>query len=551
VAAEQVRQRARLFSGLVAAGHRPGRFEFAAIVAAARVSGLLQDPDVLTASRWQDWLHPRGKDGQFIVKDSWVNVFGDGELGRLNDPHARRRRAKIDRLTPQGAYVTYFDAVNPGADGKPQHIPDDEAAGYPSIIPVDQLADKIATAPQPKAHLDVDGEKTGVETHYPQVDGQSAKDEFAANSYAPAKTLEEYGSAITTFNRESATKYGTQYGDQSQVIKPGQGPISNKDLAAHTAYVNQVTDDAIKAQLSFDTALKDSYGLWSEEAHQFFEQTVAEVFQEVTVNETKPKNKRAILLGGMPGAGKTHTLKAMQKARVLRREEWVDANPDHFKERMLEKGMFPNVAGLAPAETASLLHEASSEMNHMLERLLIAEGYNIVFDITMGGRERDGEEPWVSQLVQKELKAGNGYKVDGLFVDIPPEVSATRAALRHQAGLNALRQGFLTDGASADAVQFGGRVVPPSLIAKNTLKESDPLAKKFNSVNAVNFDKIKPVFQRWAIWDNSGDEPQFSSGTASNSADVANMPGFYPQENTADDGLSASAIADLQPEEGM
>jgi len=544
-----VRQRARLFSDLVAAGHRPPRGMFASIVAGARVSGLLQDPAVLTASRWQDWLHPRGKDGQFIVKDTWVNVFGDGDLGRLNDPHARRRRAKIDRLTPQGAYVSYFDAVHPGPDGKPQHVPEDEAAGYPSIIPVDQLGDKIATAPQPKAHLDpATGERDG-HTHYPQVEGQSAADEFAANSYAPAKTLEEYSSAISAFNREAATKYGTEYGDQAAVIKPGQGPVSASDFIAHQGYVNQVTDDAIKAKLSFDKALKDSYGLWSEEAHQFFEQTVNEVFQTATANETKPKNKRAIMLGGMPGAGKSTTLDAMQKARMLRKEEWVVANPDDFKELMLQKGMFPNIVGLSPAETASLLHEASSEMNHMLEQLLIAEGYNVVFDITMGGRERDGEEPWVAKIVQ-QLKTGNGYKVDGLFVDIPPTTSATRAAKRHQAGLDALRQGFLTEGAAKDAVQFGGRVVPGSLIAKNTLSKDDPLAEKFNSVNAVNFDTIKPVFQRWAIWDNSGEEPKFLSGTATTVADVGNMPGFYPSEDDGS-GVSASAVADLQPEEGM
>jgi len=547
-----VRQRARLFSDLVAAGHRPGRFEFASIVAAARVTGLLQDPAVLTASRWQDWLHPRGKDGKFIVKESWVNVFGDGANGRLDDPHARRRRAKITRLTPQGAYVSYFDAIHPDANGKPTPITVDEAAGYPGIIPVDQLADKIATAPQPKAHLTPEG-KRAPDTHTPMIEGQSAHDEFHGASYTPAKSLEQYGSAISTFNREITTKYGEKYGDQEQVIQPGQGPIpggvTGDAFKAHASYVNQVSDDAIGAGLSFDKALKDSNGLWSEEAHQFFEQTVHEVFLAVTQNETKPKNRRAIMLGGMPGAGKTTTLKAMQKARMLRREEWVTANPDDFKEAMLQKGMFPNVAGLSPAETASLLHEASSEMNHMLEQLLITEGYNVVFDITMGGRERDGEEHWVANIV-KGLKTGNGYKVDGIFVDIPPATSATRAALRHQAGLDALRQGFLTDGAADDAVQFGGRVVPPSLIAKNTLKPGDPLAEKFNSVNAMNFDAIKPVFQRWAMWDNSGEQPKFLDGTAATVADVANMPGFYPTEEPAP-GVSASMVADLQPEEGM
>jgi hypothetical protein len=71
---------------------------------------MLQDPAVLTASKWQDWLHPRGKDGQFIVKDTWVNVFGDGP-GAAQRPARPAPPRQDHRLTPQGAYVTYFDAT--------------------------------------------------------------------------------------------------------------------------------------------------------------------------------------------------------------------------------------------------------------------------------------------------------------------------------------------------------------------------------------------------------------------------------------------------------
>jgi hypothetical protein len=66
---------------------------FRALIAAARVSGMLQDPAVLTASKWQDWLHPRGKDGRFIEKGKFVNVFANPNA-LLADKTAVRRRAR-------------------------------------------------------------------------------------------------------------------------------------------------------------------------------------------------------------------------------------------------------------------------------------------------------------------------------------------------------------------------------------------------------------------------------------------------------------------------
>jgi hypothetical protein len=86
----------------------PARRDVPALIAAARVSGMLHDPYVLTASKWQDWLHPRGKDGRFIEKGKFVNIFANPNA-LLNDRTADRRRARITELRPEGAFVSYQD----------------------------------------------------------------------------------------------------------------------------------------------------------------------------------------------------------------------------------------------------------------------------------------------------------------------------------------------------------------------------------------------------------------------------------------------------------
>lgn len=222
----------------------------------------------------------------------------------------------------------------------------------------------------------------------------------------------------------------------------------------------------------------------------------------------------------------------MADAKAFRSEEWIIVNPDHFKDRMLEKGLFPKVAGLTPAETANFIHEASSQMNHMLEQVLMADGYNLIFDITMGGAARtDGGKSWTEKMAE-DLTITHEYgDIDGLFVDVEPLTSRVRVAERHLAGLNAYRTGVDKDGnANSSEVKFGGRSVPESVIKRSEFPEGDPDAEIHKSQNSRNFGALvnSKIFNRWAVWDNNGDAPSFNKGSGAGPDDRVNMPGYYP-----------------------
>ncbi|WP_331025636.1 zeta toxin family protein [Longimicrobium sp.] len=458
---------------------------------------------MLTAAKWQDWLHPRGKDGRFIEKQSFVNVFAS-ENALLSDRTAVRRRAKISDLRPEGAYVAYQDV-----EGNP--IPSDDAAGFPALIPVEQLSTKVSTAPKALAHLQP---------------GESARKEVQ-DALVPAMSQDDYDVKIAEINAQIHEKHP----EQAAIVSTGQGAITDAEMESHLGFIAEVHSQYLEGEgLGYDSAFKDSFGLWSEEWQQIFDAVVDEVYDEVTVNQSKPKNRRAIMLGGLPGAGKSSTLDAMAQSGSFRKDEWITINPDLFKDKMFERGLHPDIEGLAPAETASFVHAASSEMSYMLEQLLSVEGYNLIFDITMGGTARAGQKPNYEQVTDH---LGNwDYVVDGVFVDVDPGTSRERVALRHQQGLDALRTGRSRRPDDPEIVN-GGRVVPDSVIADNILDENDPDAQRYNSANARNFDQMKATFVRWAEWDNTGKKPVFIGGSGTGPDDTEGTPGFYPEEQAA------------------
>lgn len=106
------------------------------LIAAARRFELLNDPVIVAALDWRAWMHPRGRDGQFIKAAALIDIFRDVNASSTNKD---RRRARVSKLTPEGIQVTY-------ADGK------DDVPGYPDLIPRSETK-RIQLAPKSKASL--------------------------------------------------------------------------------------------------------------------------------------------------------------------------------------------------------------------------------------------------------------------------------------------------------------------------------------------------------------------------------------------------------------
>ena len=157
-----------------------------------------------------------------------------------------------------------------------------------------------------------------------------------------------------------------------------------------------------------------------------------------------PCEGKAILAGGLPGAGKTTVL---NKFADIDLSQYMMINPDLIKEEMAKRGLIPAVDGLSPMEASDLVHEEASHVAKRLANRAEADGKNVIWDFTMSKTSSIAE--------QDRVAARAGYTpVDGVFVDIPVEVSVQRADARHREGHDEYRAGN----------GLGGRHMPEATI---------------------------------------------------------------------------------------
>ncbi|HTS97076.1 MAG TPA: zeta toxin family protein, partial [Streptosporangiaceae bacterium] len=165
------------------------------------------------------------------------------------------------------------------------------------------------------------------------------------------------------------------------------------------------------------------------------------------------------------------------------RSQYLTINPDDIKEEMARRNMIPAVSGLTPMEASDLVHEESSYVARQLALRAQADGRNVIWDITMSSRSS------VERRIV-ELHSSGYTRIEGIFVDIPIEVSVTRADSRHREGHDAYPAGN----------GFGGRLVPDDV----TRAQADP---DWGSRNRRTFEEAKHHFDRWYRFDNSGSTP--------------------------------------------
>lgn len=189
-----------------------------------------------------------------------------------------------------------------------------------------------------------------------------------------------------------------------------------------------------------------------------------------------PNDRMAIIAGGLCGAGKTTVLSDHAE---IDRSRYLTISPDDIKEESALRGLIPEVDGLSPMEASDLVHTESSYIARQLAQRAQADGKNIVWDITMSSRDSTKE--------RIDVLRSNGYeKIDGIFVDIPIEVSIERADGRHREGEEAYRSG----------IGLGGRYVPPEVITSQADAE-------WGTKNRRAFEELKPDFSRWIRYDNA------------------------------------------------
>jgi predicted kinase len=254
-------------------------------------------------------------------------------------------------------------------------------------------------------------------------------------------------------------------------------PLTDAEHADHLADVEARRDAAAAGRLTAGRqhAIDVAGKVWSHDRRILHDAIIEDLFASASA---VPCEGRAILAGGLPGAGKTTVLTEHAGIDLPR---YLMINPDKIKEEMAGRGMMPVIDGLTPMEASDFAHEESSHIAKRLAQRACADGKNLIWDITMSSSDS-------TQRRLGDLRAAGYTDITGIFVDIPPDVSARRADVRHREDHDAYRAGH----------GFGGRYIPAEAI----LGRADPV---WGSDSRRTFEGLKQRFDSWSRYDNAAD----------------------------------------------
>lgn len=377
----------------------------------------------------------------------------------------------LPRRLPNGNLLVPAPAYSPGVlgDGAREVTPEDSLyTTWRQWMTVRDAESKAADPPiklvllEP-AKLDVlDAEGKSVTRHVRTAEGASR---FGL----------PIGSVIGTGASAPAAARSASHAD----ARAKSRPLTDEEFATRAAMVERVLGQKLAAKQTSDVqyTLDPGHKVWSPERAKMHKQIVDDLYAKAA---DVPTDGRAVIAGGLGGAGKSTVLRGPAH---VDQSQYLTINPDDVKELMAERGMVPKIEGLSPMEASPLIHEESSHIANLVAQRAYADRRNVIWDITMSSRGS------VERRIA-ELRA-NGYgQVEAVFVDIPVETSVRRALLRYRRGAERYLAGQGP----------GGRYVPPSLIRSNA-------SSKSASANRDVFDELRDQFDRWSVYDNSGEAP--------------------------------------------
>ena len=263
--------------------------------------------------------------------------------------------------------------------------------------------------------------------------------------------------------------------------------INDRYLAIAGPQLQHIDTNAGMAQMSVEGERRGidtmgMYGLWegndfigySDERSQFQAEVLARMeAEQIAANGQAPgTGSKAVVMMGLPGAGKSFLIKDQLNAYIDTRE-YLTINADDIKKELIYGDTPPEIEGVTGMELSSMVHEESSAMRKAWEKSAMMKGTNVIFDIT------GANGPKTEKLLQKLTDLG--YDIQLVHADVSVEEAQASAMRRAASGPN---------------VEMGelDRVVPSGFIDAMRAQGSEG-----SDVIDQNFDNYLPYVSN-AMW---------------------------------------------------
>jgi hypothetical protein len=155
-----------------------------------------------------------------------------------------------------------------------------------------------------------------------------------------------------------------------------------------------------------------------------------------------PCERRAVVVGGLPGADKATIL----CLAGVDRSWYFTISIDEILRQMAARDLIPVVEGLAPLDLADLAHTEAQFLAKRAGLRAMVDGRNLIWDVSMASL------PAARALIDA-LRLAN-YSVKALFAELTVEESVRRTDAAHRRGYDEYLAGR----------GFGGRYIPPEAI---------------------------------------------------------------------------------------
>jgi hypothetical protein len=195
--------------------------------------------------------------------------------------------------------------------------------------------------------------------------------------------------------------------------------------------------------------------IWTGERNRQQGRLVAEMYQAAT---GVPRERSAVIAGGLPGADKAAAL----EAAGVDRSQYLTVSIDAVLDRMAASHLIPEADGLSPLERAGPVH---AEAQYLAKRVLLRalmDGRNLILDVSLASWR--AAEAWTYALRFAD------YAVTAVFADIGIDEAVLRSGEDHRRGEEAYRRGHGHGGRRIPAAAIRALASPAAAAPRNRIR---------------------------------------------------------------------------------